>query len=75
MVEASSTQKPKPLGIECIREEARLADDAPGVYRMIGQDSEVLYVGKAKSLKKRILQYAQGRFHSNRYRPHGRLDA
>ena len=33
---------------------------------MIGDADEVLYVGKAKSLKKRVVQYAQGRFHTNR---------
>jgi excinuclease ABC subunit C len=32
---------------------------------MIGSDGEVLYVGKAKSLKARVGQYAQGRGHSN----------
>ncbi|MFT4091267.1 MAG: excinuclease ABC subunit UvrC [Asticcacaulis sp.] len=53
-------------GAELILREARLAEDKPGVYRMIGDKDEVLYVGKAKSLKRRILQYAQGRVHSNR---------
>jgi excinuclease ABC subunit C len=65
-----SLELPKPLaplvGIELVANEARLAEDKPGVYRMIGEGDEVLYVGKAKSLKKRILQYAQGRAHSNR---------
>jgi excinuclease ABC subunit C len=38
----------------------------PGVYRMTGEGGEVLYVGKAKSLKARVGQYAQGRGHDNR---------
>ena len=29
----------------------------PGVYRMLGADGEVLYVGKARSIRKRILAY------------------
>jgi excinuclease ABC subunit C len=47
-------------GRDVVAEFARHAPVAPGVYRMIGAGGEVLYVGKAKSIKKRILSYARG---------------
>ena len=53
-------------GMALIAEEARRLPDKPGVYRMLGDGGEALYVGKARSLKKRVTQYAQGRFHTNR---------
>ena len=54
------------VAADLIRDEARRAPDKPGVYRMYGEDGTCLYVGKARSIKKRILQYAQGRFHTQR---------
>jgi excinuclease ABC subunit C len=52
-------------GVEAIRDAWTRLPAKPGVYRMIGADGEVLYVGKAKSLKARVGQYAQGRGHTN----------
>ena len=36
------------------------AEDRPGVYRMIGSDGEVVYVGKSKRLRTRLLSYFRG---------------
>jgi excinuclease ABC subunit C len=57
---------PQLKGASLIKDEVKRLPDRPGVYRMIGDEGEVLYVGKARSLKKRVLQYAQGRFHTQR---------
>ncbi len=45
---------------------AKLAPSAPGVYRMIDSHGGVLYVGKAKNIKKRVTAYARPTGHDNR---------
>ena len=62
---AEDAPVPALKGIEAIRDAWKRLPTRPGVYRMIGADGEVLYVGKAKSLKNRVGQYAQGRGHTN----------
>ncbi|MFC5384384.1 excinuclease ABC subunit UvrC [Aquamicrobium segne] len=53
-------------GAEIIQELVKRLPNAPGVYRMMNMEGDVLYVGKARNLKKRVTQYAQGRFHTVR---------
>jgi excinuclease ABC subunit C len=47
------------LGRAVIADHARHAPSAPGVYRMIDGNGEVLYVGKAKNIRKRIVAYTR----------------
>ncbi len=48
-----------PVGAELIRSLVATLPNEPGVYRMLDERGEVLYVGKAKSLRKRVPAYAK----------------
>lgn len=45
-------------GLEILKKHIAIAPEKPGVYRMIGDGEKVLYVGKAKNIKKRIVAYS-----------------
>ncbi|MEA2832772.1 MAG: excinuclease subunit [Methylobacteriaceae bacterium] len=53
-------------GVAAIRAHWKHAPIGPGVYRMIAEDGEVLYVGKAKSVRKRIASYMRAQGQTNR---------
>lgn len=46
-------------GAALIRGFARSLPETPGVYRMLNAAGDILYVGKAKALQRRVLSYAQ----------------
>lgn len=55
-------------GVELLKEKIKHVSHKPGVYRMLGEDGTVLYVGKAKNLQKRLLNYTHVDKLSNRIR-------
>ena len=50
---------PLAVGHAAIEHAVRLAPTSPGVYRMLNAASDVLYVGKAKNVRKRLSSYAR----------------
>lgn len=62
MAEPSTVAAPAqaPLkGADLIRDQVARLPNEPGVYRMLDEKGDALYVGKAKSLRKRVAAYAK----------------
>ncbi len=72
---AAATESPLPigeppalLGVAVIEGHLRTLPAGPGVYRMINRAGDVLYVGKAKNLRKRVVSYTKLARQPNRLR-------
>ncbi len=61
----SETTSPR-RGHGVIADYVKRLDGSPGVYRMLDEKGRVLYVGKAKNLRKRVANYAKPTGHSAR---------
>jgi excinuclease ABC subunit C len=58
---------PNPMGgPEVVRRLVKTLPNRPGVYRMIDAKGDVIYVGKARSLKNRVMNYTRLGGHTNR---------
>jgi excinuclease ABC subunit C len=67
MHETPNSKPDIPLtGHDCIQSYLKVLDNSPGVYRMLNERSEVLYVGKARNLRARVSNYARPSGHTAR---------
>ena len=64
--EPLNTEISTPKGAEVIHAYLKTLDASPGVYRMLNEASEGLYVGKARNLRARVSNYARLTGHTAR---------
>jgi excinuclease ABC subunit C len=65
-LEAAAASGSLGAGREVLLRYAKVAPSSPGVYRMLDAAGEVLYVGKAKSIRKRFTSYTRPTGHDTR---------
>jgi len=58
-IDLAAEAAPLAAGRAVVARHAKLAPNGPGVYRMTDAKGDVLYVGKAKSIRKRIVAYTR----------------
>ncbi|MBX9846510.1 MAG: excinuclease ABC subunit UvrC [Xanthobacteraceae bacterium] len=65
-LEAAEASGSLGAGREVLLRYAKVAPSSPGVYRMLDAAGDVLYVGKAKSIRKRFTSYTRPTGHDTR---------
>ncbi len=65
-VEEHTSAVPKKAGPQVIAAHLKTLTTQPGVYRMLDDAGDVIYVGKARNLKARVSNYARMGGHTNR---------
>jgi len=68
MTKKAKKEKTPTAGPDLIANYVKTLSGKPGVYRMLDTNGDILYVGKAKNLKKRVTAYTKYDRHSIRIR-------